>query len=126
MTVEKISYQAGGKTFVGALVHDDRTSGKRPLMLMAPNWLGVTDEAIERTRMMTGERYIGFVADMYGDGKVSAGPPEPQPISRSLVSRDKPARPAKRSNSSAVSQLFWPMSRPYTSRRISSRTSALK
>jgi dienelactone hydrolase len=76
MTVERISYQAGGKRFVGALVHDERSAGKRPLLLMAPNWLGVTDEAIERTRMLVGTRFVGFVADMYGDGKVSAGPPE--------------------------------------------------
>lgn len=76
MAVEKISYQADGKTFIGALVYDEHASGKRPLMLMAPNWLGVTDEAVARTRVMTGDRYIGFVADMYGDGKVSAGPPE--------------------------------------------------
>jgi dienelactone hydrolase len=76
MAVEKISYQAGGKSFIGALVYDERVSAKRPLLLMAPNWLGVTKEAIERTQMMTGDRYIGFVADMYGDGKVSAGPPE--------------------------------------------------
>ncbi len=76
MTIERISYQAGGKTFVGALVYDERVSGRRPLMLMAPNWLGVTDEAINRTAQMTADRYIGFVADMYGDGKVTAGPPE--------------------------------------------------
>src|SRR4051812_31684312 len=76
MAVETISYRAGGKTFIGALVYDERVSAKRPLLLMAPNWLGVTPEAIARTAMMTGERYIGFVADMYGDGRVSAGPPE--------------------------------------------------
>jgi dienelactone hydrolase len=76
VSVERISYQAGGKTFVGALVYDGAVKGPRPLLLMAPNWLGVSDEAIARTQMMAGDRYIGFVADMYGDGKVSAGPPE--------------------------------------------------
>jgi dienelactone hydrolase len=76
MAVEKIRYQAGGKTFIGALVYDERASAKRPLMLVAPNWLGMTDEAIDRTQMMVTDRYVGFVADMYGDGKVSAGPPE--------------------------------------------------
>jgi dienelactone hydrolase len=76
MAIEKIKYQANGKTFIGTLVYDERASGRRPLMLMAPNWLGMTDEAISRTQMMVADRYIGFVADMYGDGKVSAGPPE--------------------------------------------------
>ena len=74
MAVERITYRANGKNFIGALVHDDRVAGKRPLMLIAPNWLGVSDAAIKRAQMMTGSRYIGFVTDMYGDGKISAGP----------------------------------------------------
>jgi dienelactone hydrolase len=88
VAVERISYQAGGKTFVGALVYDGTVKAKRPLMLMAPNWLGVTEDAIARTRMMADDRYIGFVADMYGDGKVSAGPPEAAGLANAL--RDDP------------------------------------
>ena len=85
MTVERISYQAGGKRFVGALVYDERVAGKRPLLLMAPNWLGVTEEAIQRTQTMAGTHFIGFVADMYGDGKVSAGPPESAQLADALA-----------------------------------------
>jgi dienelactone hydrolase len=84
MTVERISYQAGGRNFIGALVYDERSTARRPLLLIAPNWLGVTEEAIHRTEMMAGSRYIGFVADMYGDGKVSAGPPEAAQLADAL------------------------------------------
>jgi len=76
MAVERIPYQVGDRAFVGALVYDEHASGKRPLMLMAPNWLGVTEDAINRTQMMVRDRYVGFVADMYGDGRISLGPPE--------------------------------------------------
>lgn len=76
MAVETITYQTGGKTFVGKLVYDDSVKTKRPLMLMAPNWCGVSQEAIERTQKMVGSQYIGFVADMYGDGLSCGGPPE--------------------------------------------------
>jgi dienelactone hydrolase len=89
VAVEKITYQAGGETFIGALVYDETVTGKRPLMLMAPNWLGVSEDAIRRTQMMTGARYVGFVADMYGDGKVSAGPPEAAELADGL--RNNPA-----------------------------------
>jgi dienelactone hydrolase len=89
VAVERVSYQAGGKTFIGALVYDNKAGGKRPLMLVAPNWLGVTDDAVRRTQMMTGSRYIGFVADMYGGGRVSAGPPEAAELADSL--RNDPA-----------------------------------
>jgi len=74
MPVERITYRVNGKNFIGALIHDDRIGDKRPLMLIAPNWLGVNEAVIKRTQAMTGSRYIGFVADMYGDGKNSAGP----------------------------------------------------
>ena len=76
MAVEKIQYQAGNVTGHGALVWNDKVSGKRPLLLVMPNWLGVTDIAIERAAKMAGDKYVAFVADMYGNGKTSAGPPE--------------------------------------------------
>ena len=92
MTIERISYQAGGRRFIGALVYDDRVTGKRPLLLMAPNWLGVTEEAIARTQMMADSHFIGFVADMYGDGKVSAGPPEAAQLADALRADPKERR----------------------------------
>jgi dienelactone hydrolase len=84
MAVDRIPYRMNGKTFVGALVHDERVRGERPMFLIAPNWLGVSKDAIKRTQAMIGSRYIGFVADMYGDGKVSAGPPEAAELADSL------------------------------------------
>ena len=76
MTVERIDYQAGSIQAKGALVWNEKVSGKRPLLLVMPNWLGVTDIAIERAAKMAGDKYVAFVADMYGNGKTSAGPPE--------------------------------------------------
>jgi dienelactone hydrolase len=76
MKVERVAYQVANKNFVGALVYDDRASGRRPLLLMAPNWLGPTPEALKRAETMAGSRFVAFVPDMYGDGKVTAGPPE--------------------------------------------------
>ena len=81
MAVDRIAYMAGGLACNGALVWDEKTSAPRPLLLMAPNWLGVTDDAIKRTQMMAGDRYIGFVADMYGGGKTVSGPPESAALS---------------------------------------------
>jgi dienelactone hydrolase len=84
MAIERISYRVGNKHFVGALVYDERVTGKRPLLLVAPNWLGMTDEVIERTRTLAGSRFVGFVADMYGEGKSSAGPPEAAQLADAL------------------------------------------
>lgn len=84
MKVEKVEYQAGGRRFIGALVYDETSKAARPLMLMAPNWLGVTKEAVERTKDLVGSNYVGLVADMYGDGKTSDGPPESADLADAL------------------------------------------
>ncbi|HZP75140.1 MAG TPA: dienelactone hydrolase family protein [Pseudolabrys sp.] len=89
MKVERIEYHAGGRRFVGALVYDETSKTRRPLMLMAPNWLGVTAEAIERTKQMVGANHIGFVACMFGDGKTCSGPPESMELANAL--RNDPA-----------------------------------
>jgi dienelactone hydrolase len=80
VTVERIQYQAGNVTGSGALVWNEKVSGKRPLMLVAPNWLGVTDIAINRAARMAGDKYVAFVADMYGGGKTCGGPPESEQL----------------------------------------------
>jgi dienelactone hydrolase len=68
MKVEKIKYPMGALTAEGALVYDENVSGRRPALLMAPNWMGMTDQAIERGWLLAGERYVVLVADMYGQG----------------------------------------------------------
>src|SRR5580700_2434155 len=68
MKVEKITYPMGSLTAEGALVYDEKITAKRPAMLMAPNWMGMTDKAIERAKLVAGDRYVVFVADMYGQG----------------------------------------------------------
>jgi dienelactone hydrolase len=67
--VEKITYTMGGIAAEGALIYDETVKAKRPAVLMAPNWMGMTDKAIERGKLLAGDRYVVFVADMYGQGK---------------------------------------------------------
>ncbi len=76
MAVERITYQAGNISARGALVYDDTIKSKRPLLLIASNWLGVNDTIIKRAEKMAGSKYVAFVPDMYGDGKTVSGPPE--------------------------------------------------
>lgn len=84
MAIETIHYQAGDAACSGRLIYDEKVSGRRPLLLMAPNWLGVSDEAIRRTQMMCGENYIGLVADMFGGGQCLSGPDEAAPLANAL------------------------------------------
>jgi dienelactone hydrolase len=68
MRAEIIKYPMGALTAEGALIYDENVSGKRPALLMAPNWMGMTNDAIERGRLIAANRYVVFVADMYGAG----------------------------------------------------------
>jgi dienelactone hydrolase len=68
MRAEIIKYPMGALTVEGALIYDENVSGKRPALLMAPNWMGLTNGAIERGRLIAAGRYVVFVADMYGAG----------------------------------------------------------
>ena len=68
MKSEVVTYSMGELTAAGVLVYDEKVSRKRPAVLMAPNWLGLTELAIERAKLVAGDRYVVFVADMYGQG----------------------------------------------------------
>jgi len=78
VTVERIDYQAGSVRGKGALIWNEKVSGKRPLLLVMSNWLGVTDNVIRRAQQMAGDKYVAFVGCMYGEGKNCAGPPTSQ------------------------------------------------
>src|SRR6201997_5036040 len=68
MRTERIKYPMGALTAEGALIYDENVSGKRPAVLLAPNWMGVTDNAVQRGELVAENRYVVFVADMYGAG----------------------------------------------------------
>jgi dienelactone hydrolase len=84
MVVERITYRLNGTAFIGALIYDENVASRRPLMLVAPNWLGVSDHAIKRASEMAGSKYVAFVADMYGSGRIAAGPEEAAPLANAL------------------------------------------
>jgi dienelactone hydrolase len=78
VAVERIDYQAGSVTGKGALVWNEKIGAKRPLLLVMPNWLGVTDHAIKRAQKMAADKYVAFVGCMYGGGQTCEGPPTSQ------------------------------------------------
>ncbi len=66
MRTDRIKYPMGALTAEGALIYDDNVSGKRPAVLVAPNWMGMTDKAVQRGQLVAADRYVVLVADMYG------------------------------------------------------------
>jgi dienelactone hydrolase len=66
MVTEKVGYELDGTTFEGILVYDDGVQAKRPAIVMAPNWMGVTANAVTKAKLLAGDKYVFFIADMYG------------------------------------------------------------
>jgi dienelactone hydrolase len=83
--VESVKYSVSGLGCSGELVYDDTVKSKRPLLLVAPNWLGVTKNVVERAKELAGNRYIAFVADMFGDGKGPKGTENPMEFLAPLI-----------------------------------------
>jgi len=92
MKAEKIKYSMGPLTAEGALVYEEKISVRRPAVLMAPNWMGMTDQAIERGRLVAGDRYVVLVADMYGQGTRPADFGEAAQLANPLRADAKQAR----------------------------------
>jgi dienelactone hydrolase len=60
-----VSWTHDGTEFAGVLVHDDEGT-PRPGLLMVPNWMGVTDSAVEKARQVAAKGFVVLVADVYG------------------------------------------------------------
>ena len=65
MQTRPLEWSLGEQEFSGVLVYDD-AGGKRPGLLMVPDWKGVTDNAVAKARHVAGKDYVVLVADMYG------------------------------------------------------------
>lgn len=69
--VETVAYQAGQVQARSVLVYDDSIGGKRPGIVVVPEFWGLNDYAKERARMLAELGYVALAADIYGDGKVT-------------------------------------------------------
>ncbi|PJE40304.1 MAG: dienelactone hydrolase [Pseudomonas sp.] len=61
-----VPYEIDGEAFEGLLIYDDTVTTPRPGLLMVPNWLGVTDDSAKKAARAASDKYVVFMADMYG------------------------------------------------------------
>jgi dienelactone hydrolase len=72
---DTIEYKDGDVTCKGVLVYPKPEIGAavmRPGVMIIPEWWGMNDYVKNRAKQLAELGYIAFVADMYGDGKVTA------------------------------------------------------
>lgn len=73
-----VEWEHEGVTFSGYLVYDDDFDGAtdRPGIVMFPNWMGVTEEAVSRAKAVADDDYIVLLADVYGEDVRPRNPQE--------------------------------------------------
>lgn len=71
---EIVKYKAGVIEAQGYLAYDDAIKGKRPGVLIVPEWWGLDDYPKGRARQLAALGYVAFVADMYGNGMTTQDP----------------------------------------------------
>ncbi|WP_298188459.1 dienelactone hydrolase family protein [uncultured Pseudomonas sp.] len=68
VVVKAVPYEIDGEAFEGMLIYDDAITTPRPGLLMVPNWLGVSEDSAKKAARAAGDKYVVFMADMYGKG----------------------------------------------------------
>jgi len=71
---ENVTYAANGVTMDGYVVYDANREGKRPAVLVVPEWWGLVDYPEMRARKLAELGYIAMAIDMYGNGKIADNP----------------------------------------------------
>ena len=69
MQATPVEWSVGQDRFSGYVVYDDAAKARRPGLVMVPNWMGVTDDAVARAKAIAGDDYVVLVADVWGKGK---------------------------------------------------------
>lgn len=73
---EEVTYTLEGTSFKGYVAYNAKQKGKRPAIVVIPEWWGATEYAKMRARKLAELGYIAIAVDMYGNGKIAADPTE--------------------------------------------------
>jgi dienelactone hydrolase len=72
---ETVAIDADSAHLVNYLVYaDDSSKGKRPAVLVLPEWWGLNNYPKERAKKLAELGYVALAVDVYGDGKIADNP----------------------------------------------------
>ena len=71
---EEVTYTSDTTTLHGFVAYNQNDSAKRPVVVVVPEWWGMTDYPKMRARELAKLGYIAIAADMYGNGAIASNP----------------------------------------------------
>jgi dienelactone hydrolase len=69
-----VTYTFGKQKYIGYLAYDSKIKGKRPAVIVAPEWWGISAHEKAVADKLASLGYTALVLDFYGDGKSSFDP----------------------------------------------------
>jgi dienelactone hydrolase len=91
-TAEAI-YTSNGKQSNGFIAYDENRKGKLPIVVVIPEWWGLTDYVKSRAKQLAELGYFAIDADLFGDGKTAADPTEAMALTKPYYTNPELARP---------------------------------
>ena len=71
---ENVTISADTTNMQCYVAYDDNKKGKRPIVLIVPEWWGLTDYPKSRAKQLAGLGYFALAIDLYGNGSIGTTP----------------------------------------------------
>jgi len=84
LVTKTVEYSQEGTKCRGFLAYDDALKGKRPGVLVVPEWWGLNDFSRQKAEQLAALGYVAFAADMYGGGAATTDPQEAAKLAGAL------------------------------------------
>ena len=68
---QEVTYTSAGTTLKGYVAYNKNQKGKRPAVIVVPEWWGNNDYSKMRANKLAALGYIAIAVDIYGDGKIA-------------------------------------------------------
>ncbi len=74
VVLKEVTYKDGDTLLKGFIAYDDAVKGKRPGVIVVPEWWGITKHVKDYARELAAKGYTALAVDMYGNGKTADEP----------------------------------------------------
>ena len=72
---ENVYYSGDGVTMKGFVAFDSSNTNLKPVVLIVPEWWGISDYTRGRAKQLAALGYLAFAVDFYGEGKTVQAQP---------------------------------------------------
>jgi len=89
IVTEEVTYEVNGVTMKSLVAYNSAIKGKRPAIVVVPEWWGNNDYSKKRAKMLAELGYIAIATDMYGEGKIADNPKTAQELATPFYQNPK-------------------------------------